>query len=469
MKQLTTYALVLLFVAFGQKITGQETVLPFADYINYVKTNHPISAQAEITARIGELFVLESRGAFDPELYSQINQKEFEGSRYYRIFDGGIRIPTWYGIEFYSGIEQANGDYLSAQYTLPDNGLTYSGVSLKLGKGLIMDQRRAMLKTAQLGQVATEQERKIILNNLLLDASKAYFQWQLAAITREIQLEGLELAKVRLQAVKQNALLGDIPYIDTLEASIQLQNRQMLLAEAELAEMNTKAFVSTFLWANYIVPLELEASIAPQKDFDYPMNILSDYLRNEIDSLIPNHPEAIKANLKIEEYDIQRKLKLESMKPELNVKYNLLNEPFVDNFASNYTLDNYNWGMEFKMPIFLRSGRGALQIAKLKLRDAELDYSFKLQHLNVKSQQAVNEFQTTSNQLSIYTKTVIDLRQLLIGEQRKFDSGESSLFLVNSRESSYINGRIKLTELEIKNKFALLKISHSLGNLLDDL
>lgn len=307
-----------------------------------------------------------------------------------------------------------------------------------------------MLKTAQLGQISTEQERKIILNNLLLDASKAYFQWQLAAITKEIQLEGLELAQVRLQAVKQNALLGDIPYIDTLEASIQLQNRQMLLAEAELAELNTKAFVSTFLWANYVVPVELAESIAPQKDFDYPLNIFSEYLRNEIDSLIPNHPEAIMANLKVEEYDIQRKLKLESMKPELNVKYNLLNEPFVENFASNYTLDDYNWGLEFKMPIFLRSGRGVLQIAKLKLQDAALDYSFKLQHLNVKSQQAVNEFQTTSNQLSIYTKTVVDLSQLQTGEQRKFDNGESSLFLVNSRESSYINGRIKLAELEIK-------------------
>ena len=469
MKQLTTYLLVLLVVSAGQHAKAQETVLRFVDYINYVKTNHPISAQAEITARIGELFVLESRGAFDPELYTDLGQKEFEGSRYYRIFDGGIRIPTWYGIEFYSGIEQANGDYLSAQYTLPDNGLTYSGVSLKLGKGLIMDQRRAMLKTAQLGQISTEQERKIILNNLLLDASKAYFQWQLAAIKKEIQLEGLELAQVRLQAVKQNALLGDIPYIDTLEASIQLQNRQMLIAEAELAELNAKAFVSTFLWANYVVPVELAESIAPQKDLDYPLNIFNDYLRNEIDSLIPNHPEAIKANLKVEEYDIQRKLKLESMKPEFNVKYNLLNKPFVDNFASNYTLDDYNWGLEFKMPIFLRSGRGGLQIAKLKLQDAELDYSFKLQHLNVKSQQAVNEFQTTSNQLSIYTKTVVDLSQLLTGEQRKFDNGESSLFLVNSRESSYINGRIKLAELEIKNIFALLKISHSLGNLYDDL
>lgn len=180
------------------------------------------------------------------------------------LFDGGISIPTWYGIEFYSGIEQANADYLSAQYTLPDNGLTYSGVSLKLGKGLITDQRRATLKTAQLCQISTEQERKIILNNLLLDASKAYFQWQLAAITKEIQMEGLELAQVRLQAVKQNALLGDIPYIETLEASIQLQNRQMLLAEAELAELNAKAFVSTFLWANYVVPLELAESIAPQ-------------------------------------------------------------------------------------------------------------------------------------------------------------------------------------------------------------
>lgn len=107
--------LVFFVVWAGQHAKGQEKVFPFVDYINYVKTNHPISAQAEITARIGELFVLESRGAFDPELYTDLGQKEFEGSRYYRIFDGGMRIPTWYGIEFYSGIEQANGDYLSAQ------------------------------------------------------------------------------------------------------------------------------------------------------------------------------------------------------------------------------------------------------------------------------------------------------------------------------------------------------------------
>lgn len=469
MRRKLTYLLFVMLTLMSSFASGQERILTFADYINYVKDFHPIAAKAEIRANIGELLVLESRGAFDPELYSQINQKEFEGSRYYRIFDGGVRIPTWYGVEFYGGLEQANGEYLSAQHTLPENGLTYAGLSVKLGKGLIMDQRRAMLKTAQIGQLATEQERKIILNNLLLDASRAYFEWQLAALTREIQQEGLVLAQVRLNAVKLNAQLGDVPNIDTLEASIQLQNRKMMLEEAKLYEMNAKAFVSTFLWANYIVPLELNETMVPQKEFEYPVNILSTYLRNEIDSIIPSHPEAITASLKIEEYDIQRKLKLESMKPELNVKYNLLNEPFEDNFAGNYTLNNYNWGMEFRMPIFFRTGRGALQIAKLQMRDAELDYNFKMQQLNAKSQQAINEFQTTTTQLSIYTKTVDDLGRLLNGEQQKFSSGESSLFLVNSREMNYINGRIKLVELEIKNKFSLLKISHSLGNLFDDL
>lgn len=469
MRLILTYLLANILLVSNGSVFSQEKVLPFSDYINYVKDYHPIAAKAEIRANIGELLVLESRGAFDPELYSQINQKEFEGSRYYRIFDGGIKIPTWYGIEFYSGVEQASGEYLNSQFKLPENGLSYTGVSVKLGKGLIMDQRRAMLKTAQIGQLATEQERKIMLNNLLLNAAKAYFEWQLASLTKEIQEEGLTLARVRLEAVKQNALLGDVPDIDTLEASIQLQNRNMLLEEAKLYELNSKAIVSTFLWANYIVPLELNDAIAPQKEFDYPINILSDYLRNQLDSIIPSHPEAITASLKIEEYDIQRKLKLESMKPELNMKYNLLNEPFVDNFTSNYALNNYNWGLEFRMPIFLRAGRGGLQIAKLKMRDAELDYNFKLQQLNAISQQAVNEFQTTSKQLSIYTKTVVDLGQLLNGEQLKFSSGESSLFLVNSREMNYINGRIKLAELEIKNKFSLLKISHSLGNLYDDL
>jgi hypothetical protein len=51
----------------------------------------------------------------------------------------------------------------------------------------------------------------------------------------------------------------------------------------------------------------------------------------------------------------------------------------------------------------------------------------------------------------------------LEGEQNKFSAGESSLFMVNSRELGYINAQIKYLELLTKNRKAVLGTEYSLG------
>ncbi|MGB5693773.1 MAG: transporter, partial [Flavobacteriaceae bacterium] len=50
---------------------------------------------------------------------------------------------------------------------------------------------------------------------------------------------------------------------------------------------------------------------------------------------------------------------------------------------------------------------------------------------------------------------VADYRTLLTGEERKFSFGESSLFLINTRESRLIDAELKQNEVE--NKFFTAK------------
>ena len=52
---------------------------------------------------------------------------------------------------------------------------------------------------------------------------------------------------------------------------------------------------------------------------------------------------------------------------------------------------------------------------------------------------------------NITTQMVLDYERMLQAEERKFQLGESSLFLVNSRESKLIDGQLKA--IEIQNKF----------------
>ena len=87
----------------------------------------------------------------------------------------------------------------------------------------------------------------------------------------------------------------------------------------------------------------------------------------------------------------------------------------------------------------------------------------KQQTLVFKAKAALNQLQTTVEQFQLYSQTAQDYNRLLSGERERFTIGESSLFLVNSRETGYINARLKLLELQVKNQQARLKWLYSLN------
>jgi hypothetical protein len=66
-----------------------------------------------------------------------------------------------------------------------------------------------------------------------------------------------------------------------------------------------------------------------------------------------------------------------------------------------------------------------------------------------------------------YRQNASDYQRLLNGEKQKFSGGESSLFMVNSRELNYIASRIKLIESIVANKKASLATAHALAILSD--
>jgi outer membrane protein TolC len=55
----------------------------------------------------------------------------------------------------------------------------------------------------------------------------------------------------------------------------------------------------------------------------------------------------------------------------------------------------------------------------------------------------------------------------LQGEQQKFRAGESSLFLVNSRETNFIDAQVKLIELLGKFQIARVGVIWAAGELYD--
>ncbi len=462
MKQLFIVVLLILSSAAW----SQETIFTFSQFMEQVRQQHPLAMQADLALERGEANLMGSRGAFDPKVFSEANQKYFDGKTYYRLWDSGLKVPTWFGLEFKGGFEQNDGIYLNPENSTTDAGLWYAGVSLPVGQRLFIDQRRADLKKAKIYRESTIAERQILLNELLLEAARAYWSWFEAYHVQQVYEDAYSVAMDRLQAVKSTAILGDRPYIDTLEAGIQVQNRLLAKQEAEMRAENAKELVSVYLWEGGNIPLEIGPQTTPDDAEIRNLTTLPDPALDTLSftsGLPEEHPEILKNQLKINELKVDERLKREQLKPTLDLKYNLLTQPTGDETLSQFTTNNYQWGISFGIPLFLRKERGALKLTRLKIREAEFGLAVKRQDIQYKLRSSFNEWQTTLTQIGIMDRTVNDYASLLNGERTMFEAGESSLFMVNSRESAYINSRVKLIELLSKNQVAKVKTKYALG------
>lgn len=440
-----------------------EEVFTFEQFLDIVKTQHPVAMQADLLAQQGDASVLRSKGAFDPKLFSDISQKYFDGTNYYNLSHSGLTIPTWFGADFVGAYEQNGGLFLNPEGTVPGTGLWYAGISIPLGQGLLMDKRRAELRQAQIYRQSTEAERDILMNNLLYEAGSAYWEWFMANNVAEVFEEALALANQRLEAVRQGVSFGDRAAIDTVEAKIQVQNRLLGWQEAQLNLANSRVKLSVYLWAEGLIPLEIGVNTVPLSSNLMEGVPQDDDLMDRLAELIQQHPKIRSYGFKLDQLGYERRLKREQLKPVVDLKYNAISEPINNNPFDTYSVNNYTWGVKLGIPLFLRKGRGDLRMTDLKIKQTELDLTSDRAGIEYKARASLNNWNLTADQIDLYTKTVRDYGLLLDGERRLFDIGESSLFMVNSREVGYINAQIKLIELLTKNRKAQLAAAHALG------
>ncbi len=464
MKQFLLVISICFSLCSSLSFSWSQAVLSEKEYYELILLNHPLVKQAGIKQQMGESQLLKAKGGFDPKMFSQFDRKNYDGVTNYQKVNAGLSIPTWYGIQVKSGFESNSGPYLSSEDKTPAGGLWYGGVSVNLGQGMMIDQRRAELFKARIYQESTLQEQRLLLNELIYESGYAYWNWFLAQYSKDVLQNSYELAQIRLKGVKLTAELGDRPIIDTVEARIQVQYRQSLLNNYQTDLLNSKVKLSTYLWTELQEPLELDETTLPVAMDSVSFGVVPLLSEMDIDSLAENHPYLTMNGLKIKTLEIDQKLKREQVKPTVNLSYNFINEPINYNPMTNLSPNNNKIGVQFEMPLLFRKERGDLELAKLKVQDEQLSYVNNKMYLKAKIKQAQNDVLNAQNQLDIYSQTVLDSRQLFEAEKTMFEQGESSLFLVNARELTYIQANLKYIEVLCKYQQALLSLRFALAS-----
>ncbi len=417
-----------------------------------VKQFHPVAKQADINIEKAKADITTARGMFDPLLSTKISNKTFDGTEYYNHFQPELVIPTWYGIEINAGLENLSGSRTDPQETLGKT--SFAGITVPLAKNLLMDKRRAALQQAKIFKQLSEVERRAILNDLLLDAMKTYWQWVREYQVMKVISDAVKVNEKRFELVKVAFRQGDRPAIDTLEALVQLQNFKLMLNESQLNFQNAGLELSVFLWNKNAEPITLLVSVVPDDDWK-KINITESslpLLEDLVNTAKTNHPDLLQYNFKLDVLDVEKKLKLQNLLPSVNFRYNQLGKGYdiIKNTAAPLFENNYQYGISFGIPLRLSEDRGEYKKAKLKIQETNLQRSQKTLSVENKVRTYYNELLTLRSQVALQQQQYNNYLVLQRGEETKFFNGESSLFLVNNRENKALEALQKLAELQTK-------------------
>lgn len=415
-------------------IPDTARVLTLENFYQWVISNHPVARQAGLLSEVARQEIRLARGNFDPKAEISYITKNLDNTRYYDKFNAELKFPSLFPVDPAVGVEKNTGAYLNPESYISNTfnfRQLYAGVAIPVGQGLITDARRAALRQAELFKDLTEAEQVSMINKLLLEAAKEYWNWFYHYYHFRLQGRGVEVAREIFNRTRLNAQLGEASAIDTIQAKITLQTRLIDQQEALLGFLNAGVVISTFLWDSLGNPVDLPPNWIPVPEPEMFV-VSTDELEELRTQARYNHPDLRKLSVKLLQLDVERRLAAEFLKPRLDLKYFLLNQPFDPEGNMHFSpRDDYKFGLDFSMPLFLRKERAKLAQTKLKITTLEYERILTERQIINNLQATYNNLVTTAAVVANQRDMVNNFERLLQAELLNLQLGESDLFKIN--------------------------------------
>ena len=463
--QLKLSIFLLVHVCFIGVSFGQNKTLHIDNTLDIVRKYHPIIKQSFLQNEMSKNDLLATKSVFDPSFQMNTEEKTYDNKLYYRFNNTELKIPLWYGIDIKAGTENNIGERIDPSLTI--NNSAFVGVSLEPFRGIMVDKRNSIVKQAKNFVELTKNEQLLVVNDLLLETTSAYWNWVNAYYINTILIRSVQNNKERYEVVKKSFFAGDRAAIDTTEALTQLQTFEIMQNQSALDLQKARLELSNYFWTANGMPYELEEDILPLSNFELNKisNIELGKLEELVDKAIRTHPKIKMTNNKSAILDIEKRLKTIELFPSLKLNYNAL-ENNLSRISSNFnTSNNTKYGVTFTMPLFQRQARG--ELAKTKNKIDELDWNIKYITLEIenKVRGSFAEFYALKQQVKT-NEGILNANKLLFDtENIKFQIGESSLFLINNRELKFIETEQKQIALISKFYLSIYKNLWAMGSL----
>lgn len=220
-----------------------------------------------------------------------------------------------------------------------------------------------------------------------------------------------------------------------------------------------------FLWTQEQQAVTLQESVRPEETV-LVIQSVNFNLNDLLAQADKNHPELRKYDFKLESLTIEKRLKFQELLPKVDLSYNHLakgSQWFATNGINPLFEQNYQYGLKVAIPLRFSQGRGEYKEAKLKLEETRLQQNMGRQKVELKVRSYFNEMQVLKEQVALQSANYKNYQELVKAEEIRFMNGESSIFLINARETKALEAKEKLIELQTKYFKTLYALQWSAG------
>lgn len=452
----------LLLIALSGLAWGQTgTSYNYNSFLNSVKESNPLAGKARNSGDYGKAQLKAARGNFDPQLASSIESKQFKSYNYFTFGTAELKQQLYTSQYLKVGYQYGQGIYLNPERTTAPAGLPYVGVQASVLQGLLFDKRRAEVIKAKHYYDYFDAEQRIQFNDLLYSASTAYADALYTKKINNLYAYFASLATERLRGINDLSSVGERPSIDTIEAAIFLQGR-LLDQQAGRIELIKKLNELSIL--NPVAAASDNASVNLADSLEQLYAQAVKNVGQSINGQQATNPLVSQYLAKQRVLETEKRLKREMIKPVLDLSYNFLNAS-SDVLYPDLSINNYKWGATFSVPLFLRKSRNEYKMATLEANSNQLETINKQNQINFKRRYIIEALGVTAGQIVNAERSAAYSRLLVEAERLKFTNGESSLFLLNSRESKWLETELKLADYKLKFIKSFLELTYVNGAL----
>ncbi|BFU94263.1 MAG: putative Outer membrane efflux protein [Nitrospira sp.] len=431
----------------------------------WIDRSHPLLKGAGTEKVMARGKMLKALGAFEPVL---INDTELErfisssnpslGTQSKGFNDTLIEARHPWGFRGSAGIREV----INGPANIPDLGFGGGTGQVILGgffpllKGLLINPDSAELQRSELADPRADIRIAQTRQDLFLAAATQFWDWVAAVRFAEVQRKAVGVAEGRFKQIEGRAKAGAVAPLDVVEANQEVQRRREVAIGAQRLVEQEQLKLSMFLWEN-----GTPSSPLTERAPGFPSQML-----------IPN-PEDVKVHklqAKAERPEVKEigiEAKLNNIDLEL-AKNNLL--PSLDAEAAparqpeKFVLGlGYRFGIELKMPILQRKGRGEVLEAQGKADRFVLTQRFREQQVVIDVDNALSAIERAKERISTAVESLRLAKAVEEGERFRFSLGATSVLFVNLRERNSVDSEAQVIRAKADYQKALALYQWAIG------